>query len=30
MIQEDEETTRPGVYVVLNWFEEFERLVPTE
>ena len=30
MIQENEETTRPRFHVVLNWFEELERLVPTD
>ena len=30
MIQEDEATARPRFHVVLNWFEELKRLVPTE
>jgi hypothetical protein len=29
MIQESEESTPPSIHVVLNWFEEPKRLVPT-
>jgi len=28
MIQEDEEAARPRFHVILNWFDELERLVP--
>ena len=30
MIQEDEESTATDIHVVLNWFEELKRLVPTD
>ena len=30
MIQEDEESPKAEVYVVLNWFEELKRLVPVD
>ena len=30
MIQEDEESPKAEIYVVLNWFEELKRLVPTD
>ncbi|MHC4507779.1 MAG: serine/threonine-protein kinase [Planctomycetota bacterium] len=29
MIQEDQESAKPTINVVLNWFEELEQLVPT-
>jgi hypothetical protein len=29
MIQEDEESAKTRINVVLNWFEELKRLVPT-
>ena len=29
MVQEDEETARPRFHVVINWFDELKRLVPT-
>ncbi len=30
MIQNEEASTEPQYRIVLNWFEELKRLVPTE